>query len=289
MTSQSLTPDHNAELAPIDLHRELHNHLTLRGDTTKKVKVESIYRESEESTHNVKVWTECSNIQEGKPLIKRVSGDMRCRPLPGNLADPPLPGLQLKQSRFSEAYLNSKYHTDRSSYYYRRLPPRPSPPPAPAMTLAEEDDDDDDDIIKDDSSSSSSRSPSPSLSSPRAQFKPFSAVSPEKTRISVSGASGGAAANSSLPSDFKERDAFKTGPRPTRSMVDDDDDDDDEGADGKQRIGLFEDAISLDQVSGGKVSCCSTISDAPFYKRPVGSHNRASGECERELPWPLVI
>lgn len=108
MTSQSLTPDHNAELAPIDPHRELHNHLTLRGDTTKKVKVESIYRESEESTHNVKVWTECSNIQEGKPLIKRVSGDMRWRPLPGNLADP----LSLV---FSSNNLDSPRHTSTQS------------------------------------------------------------------------------------------------------------------------------------------------------------------------------
>ncbi len=117
------------------------------------------------------------------------------------------------------------------------------------MTLAEEDDDDDDDIIKDDASSSSSRSPSPSISSPRAEFKPFSAVSPDKGRLSVSGASGAAAPKSGLPSDFKERAAFKTGPRPTRNMADDEDDEDDEGSGGKQRIGLFEDAISLDQVS----------------------------------------
>jgi hypothetical protein len=47
----------------------------LRGDTTKKVKVESIYRESEESTHNVKVWMECADIEEGKPKIKRVRAD----------------------------------------------------------------------------------------------------------------------------------------------------------------------------------------------------------------------
>lgn len=216
----------NTDMDNIDaVAKELHDHLTLRGDTTKKVQVESIYRDSEESTHNVKVWMECANIQEAKPLVQR-----------------------LKQSRFSEAYLNSKFHTDRSSYYYRRLPPRPSPPPAPAMTLAEEDDDDDDDIIKDDASSSSSRSPSPSISSPRAEFKPFSAVSPDKGRLSVSGASGAAAPKSGLPSDFKERAAFKTGPRPTRNMADDEDDEDDEGSGGKQRIGLFEDAISLDQA-----------------------------------------
>jgi hypothetical protein len=66
----------------------------------------------------------------------------------------------------------------------------------------------------------------------------------------------GEKAKAGLPSDFREREAFKMGPRTSKGDMDDDDDDDDGDATapGKQRIGLFEDAISLDQVS----SCADT-------------------------------
>ena len=55
-----------------DVARELHERLLLRNESTKKVVIESIYRESEEGTHNVNVFTNAPTLAEARPLLKKV-------------------------------------------------------------------------------------------------------------------------------------------------------------------------------------------------------------------------
>ncbi len=56
-----------------DVARELHERLLLRNESTKKVVIESIYRESEEAKHNVSVYMQAPSLAEARPLLKRVS------------------------------------------------------------------------------------------------------------------------------------------------------------------------------------------------------------------------
>ena len=79
--------------------RELHEKLLLRNETTKKLHIENIYKESPEATHNLEVWSTSPDIQTAKPNIKRVIG-----------------------SRFTQKYLDNRYNP---SYAHTRLPPRP--------------------------------------------------------------------------------------------------------------------------------------------------------------------
>lgn len=55
-----------------DVARELHEKLLLRNESTKKVVIESIYKESEEAKHNVAVFTQAPSLDEARPLLKRV-------------------------------------------------------------------------------------------------------------------------------------------------------------------------------------------------------------------------
>ena len=55
-----------------DVARELHERLLLRNESTKKVVIESIYRESEEAKHNVSVYMNCTKLAEARPMLKRV-------------------------------------------------------------------------------------------------------------------------------------------------------------------------------------------------------------------------
>jgi hypothetical protein len=55
-----------------DVARELHERLLLRNESTKKVVIESIYRESEEGTHNVNVFTNAPSLAEARPHLKKV-------------------------------------------------------------------------------------------------------------------------------------------------------------------------------------------------------------------------
>lgn len=56
-----------------DVARELHEKLLLRNESTKKLVVENIYRESEEAKHNVEVFTQAPSLAEARPLLKKVS------------------------------------------------------------------------------------------------------------------------------------------------------------------------------------------------------------------------
>lgn len=55
-----------------DVARELHEKLLLRNESTKKVVIESIYKESPEAAHNVAVFTHASSLQEARPQLQRV-------------------------------------------------------------------------------------------------------------------------------------------------------------------------------------------------------------------------
>ena len=55
-----------------EVARELHEKLLLRNESTKKVVIESIYKESEEARHNVQVFTQAPSLMEARPLLKKV-------------------------------------------------------------------------------------------------------------------------------------------------------------------------------------------------------------------------
>ncbi|KAF8740698.1 hypothetical protein AX14_007598 [Amanita brunnescens Koide BX004] len=95
-----------------DVARELHEKLLLRNESTKKVVIESIYRDSEEARHNVSVFIQAPSLTEARPMLKRVHG-----------------------TRFTDKYLQARQSFSRSSYSPYSVPPRPStvktPPSSP--------------------------------------------------------------------------------------------------------------------------------------------------------------
>ncbi|KAG1751181.1 hypothetical protein EDB19DRAFT_1893248 [Suillus lakei] len=86
-----------------DVARELHEKLLLRNESTKKVVIESIYKESPEAMHNVSVFTHASSLHEAKSQLKRVQG-----------------------TRFTEKYLIARQTANRSLYSYPYSPHTPS-------------------------------------------------------------------------------------------------------------------------------------------------------------------
>jgi hypothetical protein len=55
-----------------DVARELHEKLLLRNESTKKVVIESIYRDSDEARHNVEIFSLATNLVEARPHLRRV-------------------------------------------------------------------------------------------------------------------------------------------------------------------------------------------------------------------------
>lgn len=88
-----------------DVARELHEKLLLRNESTKKVVIESIYKESPEAMHNVAVFTHAASLHEAKSQLKRVQG-----------------------TRFTEKYLIARQTANRSLYSYPYSPHTPSRP-----------------------------------------------------------------------------------------------------------------------------------------------------------------
>ncbi|KAG2361500.1 hypothetical protein BDR07DRAFT_1610073 [Suillus spraguei] len=78
-----------------DVARELHEKLLLRNESTKKVVIESIYKESPEATHNVAVFTHAASLHEAKSQLKRVQG-----------------------TRFTEKYLIARQTANRNLFFY---------------------------------------------------------------------------------------------------------------------------------------------------------------------------
>ncbi|KAI9573613.1 hypothetical protein HD554DRAFT_2202278 [Boletus coccyginus] len=183
-----------------DVARELHEKLLLRNESTKKVVIESIYKESPEAAHNVSVFMHAPSLAEARPQLKRVYG-----------------------TRFTDKYLLARQAANRSSYSYSygsHLPSRTTIKPVSAPSI----------------SSGTSASP------PRKVVTDFAAFGAPKN-ASVFGT-----AVASTPFSLAGGRAAFGGirnPGGKGGLENDDDDDDDEG---KQKIELREDSISLDQA-----------------------------------------
>ncbi|GBE85180.1 hypothetical protein SCP_0703660 [Sparassis crispa] len=181
-----------------DVARELHERLLLRNESTKKVVIETIYRDSEEAKHNVSVYMQAPTLAEARPLLKRVPG-----------------------TRFTDKYLHARMTASRSSYAYS--PYTPAPRPGEISRTA-----------------GPSKSPILSASPPRKVVTDFAAFG-APANASVFGT-----AVASTPFSLAGGKAAFGGIRNGgRGFVDDDDEDEDNG---RQKIELREDSISLDQA-----------------------------------------
>ncbi|KAH7928447.1 hypothetical protein BV22DRAFT_1030750 [Leucogyrophana mollusca] len=191
-----------------DVARELHEKLLLRNESTKKVVIESIYKPSEEASHNVAVFTQASSLAEARPLLKRVHG-----------------------TRFTDKYLQARQSATRNSYssysYAPHLPTRSTPT----------------------KSYSGSPSTSPSTTAAAPHSPPRKVVTDFAAFGAPANASVFGTAVASTPFSLAGGKAAFGGIRNTsgRGMFDGDDDDDDDG-NGRQKVELREDSISLDQA-----------------------------------------
>ncbi|KAJ7212007.1 hypothetical protein GGX14DRAFT_446963 [Mycena pura] len=182
-----------------DVARELHEKLLLRNESTKKVVIESIYKDSEESRHNIEVYTHAASLVEARPHLKRVNG-----------------------TRFTDKYLESRSQGLRNTY--GSYPFAATPPRSPAKTPAS----------------------SPKLAStgspPRKVVTDFAAFG-APANASVFGT-----AVASTPFSLAGGKAAFGGIRNggVRGGTFDDEDDDED--DGRQKVELREDSISLDQA-----------------------------------------
>ncbi|TDL16224.1 hypothetical protein BD410DRAFT_902142 [Rickenella mellea] len=79
-----------------DVAKELHERLLLRNESTKRVVIESIYKDSEEAKHNVQVFMTAPSLADARPQLRKVRG-----------------------TRFTDKYLQARmqgYHSPYSSY-----------------------------------------------------------------------------------------------------------------------------------------------------------------------------
>ncbi|KZT55455.1 hypothetical protein CALCODRAFT_437201 [Calocera cornea HHB12733] len=199
-----------------DIARQLHEALMLRNESTKKLKIESIYRTSEESAHNIAVWQQAQDLKSARPLLKKVSG-----------------------SRFTDKYQASKYSSTKGGIYHYSSatssfsPYAPSLPPRGGSSIETT-------MVTPPMTPIRSAATSPPSTN---KFGEFAAFSAPKTTMAPSpfGASG-AMPRRSL--DMRDGSGFG------RGMDDDDDDDDDDERGGKAGgMSFEEDQISYDQVS----------------------------------------
>ncbi|KAI0304487.1 hypothetical protein B0F90DRAFT_1262743 [Multifurca ochricompacta] len=178
-----------------DVARELHEKLLLRNESTKKVVIESIYKDSDEARHNVEAFSRAANLAEARPHLRKING-----------------------TRFTDKYMQVRMHGARSSYGYSpSLPSRGS----------------------DSKSTLPGGSPA---SPPRKVVTDFAAFGAAKTSSVY-----GTAVQSTPFSLAGNKAAFGSMRPATQNSIYDDDEDDDEG-DGRQRVFLREDSITLDQA-----------------------------------------
>ncbi|KAF9533223.1 hypothetical protein CPB83DRAFT_846085 [Crepidotus variabilis] len=181
-----------------DVAKELHEKLLLRNESTKKVVIESIYKESEEAKHNVSVFSTAQTLAEARPHLKRVHG-----------------------TRFTDKYLQARHSLNRSSYTSYTSYSSPSSPRSPA-----------------------SPPKIPPASPPRKVVTNFASFGVAKD-ASVFGTAVGRTPFS-LAGGKAAFGGMRTGGRP--GGIDMDDDDDDETDNGRQKVELREDSITLDQA-----------------------------------------
>ncbi|KAH9997967.1 hypothetical protein BJV77DRAFT_982485 [Russula vinacea] len=168
-----------------DVARELHEKLLLRNESTKKVVIESIYRDSDEARHNVEVFSVASSLAEVRPHLRRING-----------------------TRFTDKYMQVRMLSARGPHGYPPYPPRPS----------------------------DSRLPRPSGFTPASPPARTSSVYNTAVQPSPFSLAGNKAAFGSIRTTAQS------------SIIDDDEEDEEEQSDGKQKVFLKEDPISLDQA-----------------------------------------
>jgi len=173
-----------------DVARELHEKLLLRNESTKKVVIESIYKESEEAKHNVAVFTQASSLAEARTMLKRVHG-----------------------TRFTDKYLAARHALNRSTYSsYSSFTTSPKISSSPKIVVP--------------------------ASPPRKVVTDFATFGAPKT------ASVFETAVASTPFSLAGGKAAFGGMQRERGQFEDEDEDDD----GRQKVELREDSISLDQA-----------------------------------------
>ncbi|KZP33469.1 hypothetical protein FIBSPDRAFT_773147 [Athelia psychrophila] len=191
-----------------DVARELHEKLLLRNESTKKVVIESIYKDSEEAKHNVAVFTQAPSLTEARPLLKRVHG-----------------------TRFTDKYLQARQSYNRGSYSYGHamsLPSRKSidskPPLSPTRSTV------------------TAGSPGSPSSPPRKVVTDFAAFG-APTNASVFGTKV-----AQTPFSLAGGKAAFGGMRGGGRGMFDADEEEEEEEDGRQKVELREGSISLEQA-----------------------------------------
>jgi len=192
-----------------DVARELHERLLLRNESTKKVVIESIYRESEEGTHNVNVFTNAPNLAGARPHLKKV----------------PTP-------RFTDKYLAARSSGSRfSTLYSPSIPPR-SPDRRTVFGSPS-------------SSFSSGIPPTPTNSPPRKVVTDFATFgAPSTTSVFGTAVKSSPFSLAGSNSAF----AAIRGGRGGMDDDEDDEDDNTPSVPGRQKIELREGSITLDQA-----------------------------------------
>lgn len=213
-----------------DVARELHERLLLRNESTKKVVIESIYRDCEEAKHNVNVYLNSATLADARPHLKRVRHYRRhhcCF-----IADP---SPQVPGTRFTDKYLHARMSSQRTSYSYSPYGSRTS---ASSITPA-----------------SPTKSPKLSASPPRKVVTDFAAFGAPKN-ASVFGTAV-AATPFSLAGGKAAFGGIRGGPRGAAF----DDEEEEEDDDGRQKVELREGSITLDQVRFGSVHSAGNVVD----------------------------
>jgi len=192
-----------------DVARELHERLLLRNESTKKVVIESIYRDSEEGTHNVNVFINAPTLADARPHLKKV----------------PTP-------RFTDKYLAARSSGSRFSTLYSPSIPTRSPERRTVFGSSS-------------SSFSSGFPPTPTNSPPRKVVTDFATFgAPSTTSVFGTAVKSSPFSLAGSNSAF----AAIRGGRGGVDDDDDEEDPDVPSIPGRQKIELREGSITLDQA-----------------------------------------
>ena len=247
-----------------DVARELHERLLLRNENTKKVVIESIYRESEEGTHNVNVFVNAPTLADARPHLKKAYLiETFIRNLLFTTCAGPHPKVH-GQIPGGSQFRISIFHTcvlDLSPFipllivvvvYSPSIPPRSSE----RRTV----------FGSPSSSFSSGMPPTPTNSPPRKVVTDFAAFgAPSTTSVFET-------AVKSSPFSLAGSNSAFAAIRGGRGGMDDDDEDEDEDTPsipGRQRVELREGSITLDQVCTLLTFFVPSLNQTPSQARRI--------------------
>jgi hypothetical protein len=205
-----------------DVARELHEKLLLRNESTKKVVIESIYKDSDEARHNVEVFSRAPSLTEARPHLRKVAPRFSFSLSP---ISPFFPHSlnQINGTRFTDKYMQVRMLSARGPYGY--------PPPLPSRT----------------SDYRSSLSGSGGVGGFTASSPPRKVVQDFATFGAKTSSVYGTAVQST-PFSLAGNPAAFGNIRTTGAQNIDDDDEEEEESGGRQKVFLKEDSITLDQV-----------------------------------------